>query len=104
MTAMQTVAFDAPGITHNGLDWTEQATVAHVRADLATPQQHFVRMRSYYPQYDGGAVDVGKLAKDVGLNLMLSLLLFDGHPHWIEGNYQQFVQRAVARGNITAIL
>jgi hypothetical protein len=37
-------------------------------------------------------VDVGKLAKDAGLNLMLGLFLFDGHPDWIEGNYQQFVK------------
>src|SRR4030095_5727184 len=35
---------------------------------------------------------------------MLGLFLFDGHPDWIEGNYQQFVRPAAARGNITAIL
>ncbi len=54
--------------------------------------------------YGGGAVDMGKLAKDAGLNLMLGLFLFDNNPDWIEGNYQQFVKPAVARGNITAIL
>ena len=35
---------------------------------------------------------------------MLGFFLFDGHSDWIEGNYQQFVKPAVARGNITAIL
>jgi exo-beta-1,3-glucanase (GH17 family) len=79
-------------------------TAAQVSADLATTKQHFSHVRTYYPQYGGGAVDVGKLAKDAGLNLMLGLFLFDGHPDWIEGNYQQFVKPAAARGNITAIL
>jgi exo-beta-1,3-glucanase (GH17 family) len=101
---MPTIPFHAPGITYNGLHSTEKPTVAQVSADLATTKQHFVHVRTYYPQYDGGTVDVGKLAKDVGLNLMLSLFLFDGHPDWIEGNYQQFVKPAVAHGNITAIL
>ena len=31
-------------------------------------------------------------AKDVGLNFMLGLFLFDGHPDSIDGNYQQFVR------------
>jgi hypothetical protein len=101
---MPTVPFHAPGITYNGLHSTVDPTAAQVSADLATTKQHFVHVRTYYPQYSGGAVDVGKLAKDAGLNLMLSLFLFDGHPDWIEGNYQQFVKPAVARGNITAIL
>ena len=101
---MPTIPFHAPGITYNGLYSTEKPTVAQVSADLATTKQHFVHVRTYYPRYDGGTVDVGKLAKDAGLNLMLGLFLFDGHPDWIEGNYQQFVKPAVARGNITAIL
>jgi exo-beta-1,3-glucanase (GH17 family) len=101
---MPTVPFHAPGITYNGLHSTVNPTAAQVSADLATTKQHFSHVRTYYPQYGGGAVDVGKLAKEVGLNLMLSLFLFDGHPDWIEGNYQQFVRPAAARGNITAIL
>jgi hypothetical protein len=40
----------------------------------------------------------GSLPKTLGLNLMLGLFLFDGHSDWIEGNYQQFVKPAVARG------
>ena len=80
---MPTVPFHAPGITYNGLHSTVNPSAAQVSADLATTKQHFVHVRTYYPQYGGGAVDVGKLAKDVGLNLMLSLFLFDGHPDWI---------------------
>jgi exo-beta-1,3-glucanase (GH17 family) len=101
---MPTIPFHAPGITYNGLHSTVNPTAAQVSADLATTKQHFGDVRTYYPQYGGGAVDVGKLAKDAGLNLMLGLFLFDGHPDWIESNYQQFVKPAVARGNITAIL
>jgi glucan 1,3-beta-glucosidase len=101
---MPTVPFHAPGITYNGLHSTVNPTAAQISADLASTKQHFGHVRTYYPQYGGGAVDVGKLAKDAGLNLMLGLFLFDGHPDWIEGNYQQFVKPAAARGNITAIL
>jgi exo-beta-1,3-glucanase (GH17 family) len=101
---MPTVPFHAPGITYNGLHSAVNPTAAQVSADLATTKQHFGHVRTYYPQYGGGAVDVGKLANDAGLNLMLGLFLFDGHPDWIEDNYQQFVKPAVARGNITAIL
>jgi hypothetical protein len=71
---MPTVPFRAPGITYNGLHSTVNPTAAQVSADLATTKQHFSHVRTYYPQYGGGAVDVGKLAKEVGLNLMLSLL------------------------------
>src|SRR4029434_7351074 len=101
---MPTVPFHAPGITYNGLHSTVNPTAAQVSADLATTKQHFGHVRTYYPQYGGGAVDVGKLAKDAGLNLILGVSLFDCHPDCIEGNYQQFVKPAVARGNITAIL
>jgi exo-beta-1,3-glucanase (GH17 family) len=101
---MPTVPFHAPGITYNGLHSAVNPTAEQVSADLATTKQHFGHVRTYYPQYGGGVVDVGKLANDAGLNLILGLFLFDGHPDWIEGNYQQFVKPAVARGNITAIL
>jgi len=49
-------------------------------------------------------VDVGKIAKDAGLTALLGLFLFDGHPDWIAGNYDQFVKPAPARGNIAGIL
>jgi exo-beta-1,3-glucanase (GH17 family) len=65
--------FHAPGITYNGLHSTPNPTASQVSADLATTKQHFGHVRTYYPQYGGGAVDVGKLAKDAGLNLMLGL-------------------------------
>jgi uncharacterized iron-regulated membrane protein len=55
-----TIPFHAPGITYNGLHATTSPTAAQVAADLATTRQHFSHVRTYYPQYGGGAVDVGK--------------------------------------------
>ena len=101
---MPTIPFHSPGVTYNGLHATPNPTASQVSADLTTTKQHFGHVRTYYPQYGGGAVDVGKIAKDANLTLLLGLFLFDGHPDWIAGNYQQFVKPAVARGNITAIL
>jgi exo-beta-1,3-glucanase (GH17 family) len=101
---MPTIPFHPPGVTYNGLHAKPNPTAAQVSADLATTKQHFDHVRTYYPQYGGGAVDVGKIAKDANLTLLLGLFLFDGHPDWIAGNYDQFVKPAVARGNIDGIL
>ncbi len=101
---MQSIPFHPPGVTYNGLHGTPNPTAALVAADLATTKQHSGHVRTYYPQYGGGAVDVGKIAKDINLALLLGLFLFDGHPDWIADNYEQFVKPAVARGNIAGIL
>jgi exo-beta-1,3-glucanase (GH17 family) len=101
---MPNIPFHPLGVTYNGLHATPNPTSAQVSADLATTKQHFDHVRTYYPQYGGGAVDVGKIAKDANLTLLLGLFLFDGHPDWIAGNYDQFVKPAVARGNIAGIL
>jgi exo-beta-1,3-glucanase (GH17 family) len=101
---MPPIPFRKPGVTYNGLHSTENPTAGQVAADFATTKQHFDHARTYYPQYDGGAVDVGRLAKDANLNLLLGLFLFPGHDDWTAGNYQDFVKPAVARGNIDGIL
>src|SRR5262245_55303486 len=101
---MPTIPFHAPGITYNGLHATTSPTATQVAADLATTRQHFSHVRTYYPQYGGGAVDVGKIAKDANLTALLGLFLFDGHPDWIADNYNQFVRPAPVRGNIAGIL
>ena len=101
---MPAIVFHAPGITYNGLHATTNPTAAQVAADLATTRQHFGHVRTYYPQYGGGAVDVGKATKDANLTALLSLFLFDGHPDWIAANYDQFIKPAPARGNIAGIL
>jgi exo-beta-1,3-glucanase (GH17 family) len=101
---MSTIPFHQPGVTYNGLHSTENPTAAQVAADFATTRQHFERARTYYPQYGGGAVDVGKVARDVNLNLLLGLFLFPGHDDWTAANYQDFIKPAVARGNIDGIL
>ena len=101
---MPTIPFHKPGVTYNGLHATEHPTVGQVTADLATTKQHFEHVRTYYPQFDGGAVDVGKVAKDANLNLLLGLFLFDGQNDWTAGNYENFVKPAAARGNVAGIL
>ena len=55
---MPTIPFHTPGITYNGLHSTVNPTAAQVSADLAATKQHFGYVRSYYPQYGGGAVDL----------------------------------------------
>ena len=101
---MPTIPFCNPGVTYNGLHSTKNPTAAAIAADLATTKQHFGVARTYYPQYGGGLVDVGKVAKDANLNLLLGLFLFPGHDDWTDGDYQRFVKPAVARGNIEGIL
>jgi exo-beta-1,3-glucanase (GH17 family) len=101
---MSTIPYHKPGVTYNGLHATTNPTVDQVTADLATTKLHFDLVRTYYPQYGGGVVDVGKIAKDVELNLLLGLFLFQSHPDWTAGNYDQFLKPAVARGNIAGIL
>ena len=101
---MPTMPFHPPGVTYNGLHATTNPTAAQVAADLATTRQHFSHARTYYPQYGGGAVDVGEVAKDANLTLLLSLYLFEGHPDWIAGNYDHFVKPAVTRGNVAGLL
>jgi exo-beta-1,3-glucanase (GH17 family) len=100
---MPTISFHKPGVTYNGLHSTKSPTVEQVSTDLATTKQHFERVRTYYPQYGGGVVDVGKVAKDANLNLLLGLYVFD-NDQWTAGNYKDFVKPAVARGNIDGML
>jgi len=100
---MPTIPFHKPGVTYNGLHATANPTVGQVTGDLVTTKQHFEHVRTYYPQFGGGAVDVGKIAKDANLSLLLGLFLFDNND-WTANNYENFVRPAVARGNITGIL
>ncbi len=101
---MPTIPFHNPGVTYNGLHATENPTAAEVAADLVTTKQQFGSVRTYYPQYGGGVVDVGKVASDANLSLLLGLFLFPGHDDWTDGDYQGFVKPAVARGNIEGVL
>jgi hypothetical protein len=76
-----------------------------VTADLTSTKAHFGYVRTDYPQYNGGAVDVGQIAYQVGLKVLDSLSLFEGqHADWIEGNYVQFLKPAIARGNVLGVL
>jgi exo-beta-1,3-glucanase (GH17 family) len=79
---MPTIPFRNPGVTYNGLHSTQKPTVREVAADLATTKRHFGSARTYYPQYGGGVVDVGKVAKEANLNLLLGLFLYPGHDDW----------------------
>jgi len=73
---MPTIPFHPPGVTYNGLHATPNPTAPQVSADLTTTKQHFDHVRTYYPQYGSGVVDVGKIAKDANLTLLLGLFLF----------------------------
>src|SRR5262245_49315985 len=101
---MPAMPFHPTGVTYNGLHATTSPTPAQVAADLAATKPHFGHVRTYYPQYGGGAVDVGQLAKNAYLTLLLSLFLFEGHSDWTAENYAHFVKPAVARGNVAGLL
>ena len=101
---MPTISFRNPGVTYNGLHSTQNPTERDVATDLATTKRHFGSARTYYPQYGGGVVDVGKVAKEANLNLLLGLFLYPGHDDWTANDYQRFVKPAVARGNIEGVL
>lgn len=98
------IAIHSPGVTYNGLHGTEHPTARRVAHDLERIKPHFGVIRTYYATFGGGAVDVGKVAADVGLKVLLGLYLYQGHPDWIAGDYDQFVKPAVSRGNVIGIL
>ncbi len=99
---MPTIPYRSLGVTYNGLHEYEHPNDDQIQQDLSLTREHFDRARTYYPQFNG-QVDVGKIAKAAGLDLLLGLFLFD-NPDWIAGNYEQFVKPAVARGNVEGIL
>jgi len=98
------IADHSPGVTYNGLHSTENPTPEQVTDDLRRVKQHFGVIRTYYAQFGGGAVDVGKVAADVGLEVLLGLYLYPDHPDWIAKDYDQFVKPAISRGNVIGIL
>ncbi len=98
------LAHHAPGVTYNGLHGTENPTPRQVADDLKRVKQHFGVIRTYYAQFGGGAVDVGKVAADAGLKVLLGLYLFNDHPDWTATNYEKFVKPAVGRGNVVGVL
>ena len=99
-----TIACHPPGVTYNGLHATTTPSSPQVTDDLTFTKAHFGFLRTYYPQYNGGAVDVGQIAYGLGLKVLNSLFLFDSHPDWIENNYLQFLKPSVARGNVIGVL
>ncbi len=101
---MRAIATHSPGVTYNGLHTTENPTTQQVADDLERVKRHFSTIRTYYPQFGGGAVDVGKVAADVGLKVLLGLYLYHGQPAWIAKDYDQFVKPAVGRGNVIGVL
>lgn len=96
--------FVAPGVTYNGLHKVDNPSPATVTSELGVIKKHFATLRTYYPQYGGGQVDLGKLTKAAGLNVFLGLFLFPGHNDWTEADYKNFVKTAVPRGNVTALI
>ncbi|MFO0998566.1 MAG: hypothetical protein U1F33_17995 [Alphaproteobacteria bacterium] len=101
---MAAIPYLPPGVTYNGLHATTNPTPAAVAADLATTKAHFQDVRVYYPQYGGGAVDVGKATRAAGLGVLLALFPFPGHDDWTAENYAAFVKPAVAGSNVRALL
>ena len=93
-----------PGVTYNGLHSSENPTPGQVADDLKQIQQHFGVIRTYYAQFGGGAVDVGKIAADVGMKVLVGLYLYPNQPDWIAKDYEQFVKPAVSRGNVIGVL
>lgn len=100
----RSIAHHPPGVTYNGLHSTENPTVQQVADDLKRVKRHFGVIRTYYSQFGGGAVDVGKVAADAGVNVLLGLYLFKNHPEWTANSYEHFVTPAMGRGNVTGLL
>lgn len=98
------IAYHSPGVTYNGLHATEIPTVGQVAADLKRVKRHFKVIRTYYAQFGGGAVDIGEVAADVGLKVLLGLYLYRDNPDWIAKDYERFVKPAVGRGNVIGLL
>ena len=67
-----TIACHPPGVTYNGLHATTTPSSPQVTDDLTLTKAHFGFLRTYYPQYNGGAVDVGQIAYGLGLKVLNS--------------------------------
>jgi glucan 1,3-beta-glucosidase len=100
----RSIAYHGPGVTYNGLHATENPMAQEVADDLKRIKHHFGVIRTYYAQFGGGAVDVGKVAADVGIKMLVGLYLYPGHPDWIAKDYNQFVKPAVSRGNVIGVI
>jgi exo-beta-1,3-glucanase (GH17 family) len=98
------VAYQPPAVTYNGLHKVSNPTAAQVTTELGVVKQHFASLRTYYPQYGGGTVDLGKITNQLGLKVYLGLFLFPGHNDWTAENYANYVKPAVARGNVSALI
>lgn len=98
------IAHHAPGVSYNGLHSAQDPTTEQVADDLNRVKEHFGIIRTYYAKFGDNAVDVGKVAADTGIKVLLGLYLYDNHPDWIANDYDQFVKPAVGRGNVVGIL
>ena len=98
------IAYHAPGVTYDGLHTTQNPTAEQVAADLKRIKQHFGVIRTYYAGFGNNAVNVGEVAADVGLKVLLGLYLYNGEPDLVAKDYEQFVKPAVDRGNVIGIL
>jgi exo-beta-1,3-glucanase (GH17 family) len=63
----------------------------------------FSEVRTYYPQYGGGQVDVAQVVNEAGLTLAIGLNIFD-NDEWTQGNFDQFLVTAPSKCTVTSVL
>lgn len=79
----------ALGVTYSGLHRTLTPTLNDIEADLAEIKTYFgppTRVRTYYPQYNGGKIALMPLFEKNRINVLLGLHLFL-ETNWNSANY-----------------
>ena len=110
------VHIQALGVTYNGLHATVNPDVDSVNSDLNSISNYilpngnnFTAMRTYYPQFNGGAVSVMTqvAATAPQLDVLLGLYLFECHGQpsdWTANNLVNYVLPYLTSANLSGVL
>ena len=101
------------GVTYSGLHGTRSPSVDTVSQDIDAIKKyrddnnhHFIAVRTYYPQYNGGTIQLMPRLSTSGLKVLLGLYIFPP-PHmqdWTTINYQQDVKPFLKNKHLLGVL
>ncbi len=107
------VPYHPMGVTYSGLHATTSPSKDSVIQDIHAIKKYrdangrrFTAVRTYYPQYDGGKIELLPMLASNNLKVLLGLYLFDP-PHeqdWTTANYEQDVKPFFKNKELLGIL
>jgi exo-beta-1,3-glucanase (GH17 family) len=102
--ASNNIPLQQMGVTYNGLHQTTSPTQAQVNGDARIIYNYgFQTVRTYYPQYHGGNVNVMSAIEQNNLKVLLGLYIHENH-EWTEGDYNNFVKKSFGKPALLGVL